>query len=81
MHFEGNSLDAHVARYYYDRGAKEAGAESLRALLVKQLTQRFGSLPDAATMRIEDADIQLLTHWGERLLSAASLDDVLDSMP
>jgi hypothetical protein len=81
MHFEGNSLDAHVARYYYNRGAKEAGAETLHALLVKLLTQRFGSLSEDAMTRIQNADADRLTHWGERLLSAASLDDVLDSMP
>ncbi|NJM08316.1 hypothetical protein HC891_22260, partial [Candidatus Gracilibacteria bacterium] len=80
MHFEGNSLDAHVARYYYNKGVKEAGA-TLRALLVKLLTQRFGSLSEDAMTRIQNADTDRLTHWVERLLSAASLDDVLDSTP
>jgi hypothetical protein len=81
MHFEGNSVDQHVFRFYYNLGAKEAGAESLRALLVKQLTQRFGSLSEDAMTRIQSADADRLTRWGERLLSAASLEDVLDSTP
>jgi hypothetical protein len=80
MHFEGNSVDRHVFRYYYNLGMKEA-REALRALLVKQLTQRFGSLSEDAMTRIQAADADLLTHWGERLLAAPSLDDVLDSAP
>jgi hypothetical protein len=31
--------------------------------------------------RIQSADADRLTRWGERLLSAASLEDVLDSTP
>lgn len=80
MHFEGNSLDAHVARYYYNKGVQTERA-LLRALLAQQLTQRFGSLSEDAMTRIQNADADRLTHWGARLLSAASLDDVLDSMP
>jgi hypothetical protein len=76
MHFHGNSLDSHFARYYYDQGEK-AGREALRALLIKLLTERFGAVPEAALTRIQAADAEQLARWGERVLSAASLDDVL----
>lgn len=80
MHFEGNSVDRHVFRYYYNLGMQDERAV-LRELLVKLLTQRFGALPDAALARVQAADADLLTHWGERLLASPSLDAVLDSAP
>lgn len=60
-------------------GLKE-GLDALRGLLVKQLTRRFGPLPGAARSRIQAADLALLQRWGERLLSASSLDHVLDDV-
>lgn len=80
MYFEGNSVDRHVFRFYYNEGAQPI-LEALRELLVTQLTQRFGSLPDAAMARVQGADAKLLARWGERLISATSLDDLLDSKP
>jgi hypothetical protein len=62
-------------------GEKRGRTDALRKLLVKQLAQRFGEVPEAAMTRIRTADADLLAHWGERLLSAASLDAVLDSAP
>ena len=62
-------------------GEKRGRENALRSLLVKQLAQRFGELPEAAIARIRSADADLLAHWGERLLSAPSLDAVLDSAP
>jgi hypothetical protein len=61
-------------------GRKEGRNEALRGLLVKQLTRRFGPLPEAAMSRIQAAGPDLLEHWGERLLSASSLDDVFTSV-
>jgi hypothetical protein len=88
MHFEGNSVDQHVFRYYYNLGVQEANkdpqgarAETLRDILGKLLTQRFGSLSEDALARIRAADVEMLTHWCERLISAPSLDDLLDSKP
>jgi hypothetical protein len=62
-------------------GEKRGRENALRSLLIKQLAQRFGEVPEAAIARIRSADADLLAHWGGRLLSAPSLDDVLDSMP
>jgi hypothetical protein len=57
-------------------GRKEGRSEGLRGLLIRQLTRRFGSLPEAAMRRIQAAGPEQLESWGERLLSASSLDDV-----
>ena len=61
-------------------GRKEGRNEALRGLLVKQLTRRFGALPEAALSHIQAAGPDLLEHWGERLLSASSLNDVFSSV-
>lgn len=80
MHFEGNSVDRHIFRFYYNEGAQHV-FEALRELLITQLTQCFGPLSEDVMTRVQDADADLLAHWGERLLSATSLDDLLDSKP
>lgn len=78
MHFEGNQLDVEIFRYVYAQGEK-AGHETLRALLIDQLTERFGPLPEAARGQIQQAGPEVLAQWGRCVLSAVSLDDVLAS--
>jgi hypothetical protein len=80
MHFQGSSVDAEIERYYRAQHEKSA-REALSGLLIALLTQRFGTLPEAAMARIQAADSVLLMHWGERVLPAGSLDEVLDSKP
>ena len=59
-------------------GLAEGLAEGRRAVLIKLLGLRFGPLPAAVISRIEQADIEHLDAWSERVLSAESLSDVLD---
>ena len=55
----------------------ETGMETGQAeLLELQIRQRFGSLPDWAQARLQQADRKQLETWALRVLSAASLDDV-----
>jgi hypothetical protein len=80
---ESFSLDDPYARHWIAKG-EELGeqrgrAEALRQLLIELLTERFGALPETALARIDEADGDLLVHWGRRVLSAASLDQVLAS--
>ena len=51
-------------------------AEAAR-LLERQLRHRFGDLPAAIAQRLQDADIDQLETWSERLLDAHSLDEAL----
>jgi hypothetical protein len=75
MHHEGALSGIHTILYYYLRGMQDA-CKVVRALLVTQLTQRFGPLPSAIMGRIEDATPHTLMYWGERVLSATSLERV-----
>lgn len=62
-------------------GEQRGRAEALRQLVIELLTERFDALPETALARIGEADGDQLAHWGRRVLSAASLDQVLDSTP
>lgn len=46
-------------------------------LLLNMLEARFGTLPEAVTERIREADTETLQRWSLRLLTAATIDDVL----
>jgi predicted transposase YdaD len=65
-----------------ERGRKDGLEKGLRAgqeqILLKLLRARFGALPDAAAARIHAADSARLDAWADRVLTAATLDDVLD---
>lgn len=59
-------------------GIQEGIREGERSLLLRQLHARFGELPEAVVARIEAADMADLERWGERVLGAQTLDEVLD---
>ena len=59
-----------------DAGRKEGE----RHLLLRLLRVRFGELPAAAVARIEAAETAELERWGERLLGAQTLADVLGEL-
>jgi hypothetical protein len=59
-------------------GIREGRKEGECSLLLRQLRARFGELPAAAIARIEAADMVDLERWGERVLGAQTLPEVLD---
>lgn len=46
------------------------------AVLIKQLTLKLGPITPETTHRVQQASTDELDRWAERILSAASLDDV-----
>ena len=46
-------------------------------VLLRQLTLKFGPLPQAVRARVESADADTLLLWSDRILSAKTLDEVL----
>jgi hypothetical protein len=58
-------------------GRNEGLLEGERKLLLRQLRARFGELPATAVARIETAGEAELGQWGERVLGAQTLADVL----
>jgi len=46
-------------------------------MLLKQLRVRFGALPETEVARVQAASAEQLERWTERVLSAATLAEVL----
>ena len=51
--------------------------DALPRLTFTEVEARFGALPAAAEARIEAADAAQLDVWADRVLTAATLDEVL----
>jgi hypothetical protein len=59
------------------KGLDEGRLEGQRSMLLKMLRSRFGPLPEAAATRLQSADAPQLEAWAERVLTAATLAEVL----
>jgi hypothetical protein len=59
--------------------ARKEGDAKLRNVLVKQLSTRFGALPESAAARIRGADASEVERWLDRVLTATTLADVIDA--
>ena len=60
-------------------GRVEGRVEGSVETLLRLLTRRFGTLPDQVVTRIRRGTIEELDAWTDRVLDAATLDDVLRS--
>ena len=47
-----------------------------RIMLARQLTRRFGPLPATIEARIQATNLDELDHWGDRLFTAQSLEEI-----
>ena len=65
------------ARKAFAEGRAEGQAEGSAGLLLKLLQLKFGQLPESVVGRVQSAEIEELDRWGERVLSAQSLEDIL----
>lgn len=73
-----------VERLAIERGMQQGLAKGLEKGIVKgegtilrrQLTRRFGPLPQDILDRLADADAAKLETWADRVIDAASLDEV-----
>jgi hypothetical protein len=61
------------AQRFTEQGFQRGEARILTALL----RLRFGELPAAVHQHIETADADTLLRWSERVLTAATLDEIL----
>ena len=71
---KGYEYQSDFAKKYVAQGRQEGELN----LLLRQMRARFGELPAASVTRIEAADIAEIERWGERVLSARTLAEVLD---
>jgi predicted transposase YdaD len=59
-------------------GRVEGRAEGEAAVLRRQLSLRFGPVPARLEQRLQAADAETLLRWAERILTAATPDEVFD---
>ena len=62
-----------AAELLIERGRQEGQCK----MLLKQLGARFGALPGQVVAQVRAADLDQLDLWAERVLTAATLGDVL----
>jgi hypothetical protein len=62
----------------YMSTAERLRQEGRVELLLKQLTHRFGSLSGQQIQQLETASTEQLDRWAEKILDAASIDEVLE---
>ena len=61
----------------FDEWAKQHEQRGEAKILQRLLTLRFGELPVSAIDRLKEANTEQLEAWTERVLSASTLEDVL----
>lgn len=71
----GLDTELKQTRFYREVFA-EGEAEGELKLLRKQLIRRFGLLPEWVEAKLAAADSAQLEAWGERVLEAATLDEI-----
>jgi hypothetical protein len=68
----GYEFQSEFAKKYAAEGRKDGEQK----ILLRQLTVKFGELPDGILQRIRAADDAYLERWAERILVARTIDDV-----
>jgi hypothetical protein len=61
-----------------EEGRTEGRVEGRAEILLKQLSLRFGAVPETAERRVREASLDELDRWAERVLTATSLDELWD---
>jgi len=57
-------------------GVQQGIHQTGNKILGTQLTQRFGTVPEWVSIKINNADLDLLEKWSLRILSAENIDDI-----
>ena len=60
-----------------EKGIAKGRAEGEAALLLRILERRFGPLAEGLRERVRAADAETLLRWGERILTAATPEEVV----
>lgn len=45
-------------------------------MLLRQMERKFGQVSEEVKQKIEEADSDTLLEWGEKIISASTIDDV-----
>ncbi len=62
-----------------EEGMKEGMKEGESTMLLRQLERKFGPLEESQRRRVRSADSDTLLEWSDRVLTAASWEEVVGS--
>ena len=65
------------AERFIEKGREEGIGQGEARVLLRQLTLKFGAVPEPVRARLESADAETLLRWSERVLTADRLEDVV----
>jgi len=60
------------------QGLQQGQTQGEAALLLRQAERKFGPLPEKYQTRLQQADAQVLLRWGERILTAETIEQVFE---
>ena len=72
-----NKVLAPLILKQYELGRSEGMQTGMQDLLLDQLTEKFGPLPEWAAQRVQAASAAELHTWEKRVLHSDSLEDTL----
>ncbi len=78
MMMQGYEYQSDFARRYFSQGQQEGQRQGQCAMLIRLAEKRFGSLPPEVRARLEAANLTTADRWLDRLLTAESLDELVD---
>jgi hypothetical protein len=61
---------------YAEQLRLEGESRGERRMLLRQLRRRFGEVPQIVVDRVNAAELDQIEVWGDRVLTAATLDEV-----
>ena len=70
---ENTAINAATAR-----GMQQGMQQEARTMLERLLSKRFGALGEETHLRLQNATLEQLNHWADRILDAPTLSAVFD---
>ena len=72
----GERMMREAARQAYEQAYERGTTEGQRSLLLRLIVRRFGPQPAELAARVEAGSAADLERWAERVLEAASIEDL-----
>jgi hypothetical protein len=73
---EADTMSSFADRFI-QKGLQQGMQQGEARLLLRLLHNKFGTVPEETSRRIEAADAETLLQWSDRVLTASRIDDVL----
>lgn len=77
IHEDAQIMGKTIADQFREEGMAKGKTTGMAELLLRQLRKRFGNLSETTEVQVRTASSENLDTWAERILTAASLDEVL----